>query len=696
MKYTFKSGEGAISARSGRLTGVGPITRPPAPQSLGSAVSGPVSSVSGGGTVLGATVPVVYGYNKLKGYLSFVRREQEKLYMSWVYASGKLPQLLLNDNIDSVIFNGEKVDLVYGDVAGVKFEQRNGRVDGSIDGYIAQLGPEFQFNHPGMAMVTGLCEDTREAEIASLNLEVITDGRLFVDFRTPLGPETSNTNNVAVAWDILTSTWPWAGVLDPTTDSSNIDINYDQWLEWANWCDDTTVTPYDYVNRTPDLSRETALGTNRWAFNGIVRSTNHWAAADAVLYNAFLKIVHVDGKFMLRPETDVVPTSVYIPEGRFIGVPTISDAEPNTVPTEMEISYISKVDFSSCIIMYTHPSAKGKHVKLASTIYGCNSQKQAIRWAEQKTLLMRERWTVRMMCGPEVANVAPGGIVEAFLPYGFGDSFVRVMSIISKPEMGKYEISGRVMPGSVESIEIINEYSGEDTSGGWETGTPNAVQSFSLAVYSRMSSRDTYAPMINAAWTAPIDGPRPRFYELKQENTVIARVFGLKWSGPVMDTGGNVTFTVAAVGYNGLEGPTVPYSANLDLGHVSGLGGIPINGAGSDIDAGQYVFDDGIAEFVLRKHPHNYELHTLTMTAGLTAIGDHLLDSGNSVRSVNATLINDSVFIPVSTSFSGDYFAVNIENPNAVDLYFSVWVGIDNTSEASGGDIGVDMPSEVS
>ena len=428
MKFTLNPSSGQDSLTINRPPLPTPIVRPPAPYTLATSITGPVVAVNGGGTILGATVPVCYGYNKPKGYLAFIRRTGSELLMIWVYASGKCPGV----GGENIFFNGEPA--TGGGVAGVSFKHKQGGAAQVPDQWLIDLGSDFEYAYPGQALVLGKIANTRKVDVTSLNLSVITEGRLIRDFRTPLAAEASVTNNVSIAWDILTSTWPWAGVLDPTPNNSNVDIDYDQWVEWANWCDNTSIAPYDYPLRQWGTS--VALGAERWAFNGTVKDTNHWLAADAVLANAFLRIVHVDGRFMLRPETDTVPTSVYIPEGRFMGVPTINDADPDTVPTEMEVGYISKVDFSQCKIMYTHAAAKGKHVKLASTIYGCNSQKQAIRWIEQKTKLMRERWTVKMMCGPEIANVAPGDIIEAFLPYGFGDSFIRTMSIISNPELG--------------------------------------------------------------------------------------------------------------------------------------------------------------------------------------------------------------------------------------------------------------------
>ena len=699
MRVTFNAGVGDVSKKTALQGSVRPVDRPPTTTGLGSSITGPVSSASGGGTILGATIPVAYGYNKLTAYLSFARREQEKLWLSWVYASGKVPALVYdptppytNGTLKQMIFNSEPIEEAFGNKAGFKFAHRNGEVNQAVDGYIGLLGSEFQFKHPGMAMVTGYCKDTRECDVSSLNMKVITDGRLFVDFRTPLASEASIVNPVSVAWDILTATWPWPGFLDSETSSANVDIHYDQWAEWADWCESTTVEQYDYRLGAPGSSK-LLTGQNRWDFNGIVKQTNPWTAADAVLYSSFLKLVYVDGKVMLRAETDVVPTSVYIPEGRFIGVPTINDTNPDIVPSEMEIAYISKVDFSECKIVYTRPSAPGKYVKLASTIYGCNSQKQAIRWAEQKTWLLNENWIVKMVCGIEVVDTAPGDIIKAFLPYGFGDSYVRVMSIISKPELGKYEISGRIVIDSTVSLEDMDEYTGSDADGGWETGTPAVPASFSCTAGSVKTSKDTYQPVIDAIWTPPLTGPRPRYYELKQGSTIIARAFGLKWSGPVLGTDATI-ISVHAISYSGLPGPSLSVGVNLNIGYVSGLGGVDLDSMGDD-DGGTYIYNESTNAFEYVVMPANFEVHTITIPNGSTAVGDSIKDITNTVRTVTASITESaSPWVPYTVAFSGHAFGVQLpDGPYGYNIVFSVVVGV-YPKASTGEQGGATLPEE--
>lgn len=684
MKFTFNSS--SDSSRVERKASIVPLVRPPGSNMLGSSVTGPVASASGGGTVIGATIPVAYGYNKLKGYLAFTRRVQEELYLAWVYTSGKV-------NFPggaNIFFNGESC--ASQPVAGAVFDANNGGASQSVNAWLSGLGSQFAFSYPGQAMVFAYFEDTRYADLGSLNLEVITDGRLFKDFRTPSAAEAHITNPVSIAWDVLTSSWPWPGVLDDTASSSNIDIDYDQWAEWADWCDETSVRQYDYVSESWD-SYVTLTGQKRWTFNGIVKETNAYRAANSVLANSFLKIVHSDGKLRLRAETDTAPTSVYIPEGRFFGVPTITDTDPGLVPTEMKVGFISKEDFSSCSVLYTVPSAAGEHSPLGLMLYGTNTQKQAVRWAEQKALLLQERLTVKMVCGPEVANVASGDIIKSFLPYGFGDSFVRVMSIIGKQDLGKYEISGRIIPGSVVSVDDTNEYVAQTNDGGWETGTPEICGSFSCVADSVKTSNDTYQPVIDALWTPPLSGPRPRYYELKQEGTIVARVFGLKWSGPVLSGGSAVDFTIAAVGFNGQEGPTRLVTRNLDIGYVSGIGGTDLADAASE-DGSTIIYDINDDTFRMVKHYATHEYHTLTVPGTVDNAGDLINDLTNVVRAISATPKTDSANNPVdfTVSFSGPVFS--IKHPNGatgydIDYYCLVSLTPKSTS---GTDSGVPLP----
>jgi len=675
MKYRLdpSSGERSHLIRPGStLGGTSPVTRPPAPPSPGSGLSGPVASAPGGGTVLGAVIPVAYGYNKLIGKLAFVCRNIEKLYLGWVYAAGEVN----TPSASKILFNGEET--INGAIAGFVFDGTSvGSITQSVNPWIlSELSSDYHFSYPGYAMIFAKCVNTRNADAASLGLEVITNGRKIVDFRTPASASGHNTNPVSVAFDILTSKWPWPGMLSDITDSSNPDIDYDNFAEWANWCDNTSITRYDYITDAP--LPPVAIGQKRWEFNGIVTKRNAWDAADAVLSPAFLKLVYVDGKVRIRAEADVIPSDIYIPKGKFIGVPAINHVDPNSIATDIEVTYTSKIDFSQCKINYMRSSAAGKCVELTSMIYGCNSQKQAIRWAEQKVKILKECWIVKMTLGPEVANRAPGDIIKAFLPYGFGDSFVRIMSIQTKPELGRYEISGRIVPESIESVIIENEYTGKNTGGGWSTGTPYAVHNFYIGVHSRRTSRDTYAPIIRASWSAPLEGPRPRYYELKQNTAIIARVFGVKWSGPILSGGNNELFTVNAIGYDGSEGPTTGLHMNVDLGSVSGIGGIPINsGPGTGDDGGSYVFDEGVSEHVLMKMPANFEIHTITILSGNTSATGQLNDITNFTQSVSATPST-----PLTTSFeywatyAGAGFRIDISASQTYDITFELIVGV--------------------
>jgi len=684
MKFTFKSGIGSSITRPS----IGPLppVRPPGGAAHPSSITGPVASATGGGTVLGATIPIMYGETRIKGFLALAERYDEMLTLVWVLCSGEcaIPLAtecyLNNELVDSG--GGSYLDYIVATSSAPGSVSQGGAIMPVMSWLNTESGTtDYSFLYPGQTIFAARI-NTLLADLTSFNLEWDGNGRRFADFRTPY-TVAAHKNPVLIAWDILTSEWPWPGVLNDELDPSlNLDIDIDQWTEWADWCDGTTVYKYDYTTKVRDPIG-VALGRPRWEFNGVVKNTNPWDAANAVLSNSFLTLVNVNGRVQIRAEADVTPSDVYIPEGRFLSHVEINDADPNTIPTEMEVAFIAAENYSECKIVYQRPSVPGEYVKLASTLYGCNLQSQALRWAEQSAKIYRERWSVKFLAGTEVANAAPGDIIEAYLPYGFGDTFIRVMSIIAQHDKGKYQIMGRLVLESVESVDLGSTYSPENPDGGWSTGTPNVPRNFLINVYSKKSSRDTYAPMINVSWDPPLSGPRVRFYELKQESTIIARVFGVKWSGPVMDTQSSARFYVSAVGFNGTESTLVMSRAvNLDVGFVSGIGGTPVGG-GSGLDGGVLVFNDSVGEYQPVVHPHNFELHSLIVQAGLTVSNTGSINAAGDSEIVSAiatptSLVPSTLNYFVNRALSTPPYTFQIEQGYALayPVSYDVVVGI--------------------
>ncbi len=597
MKVSFASGSGRLARPP---AGVQPPIPPVARGGLETALTGPLSSLSGG-SIMGQVVPVVYGTAKVPGKLAFVVRDESRLVLVWVYAMGLVntPSLAAD-----IIFNGEPAaNITFG-----SWSFKNGNPQQIVLTPLTSLGSAYEFSYPGFALVCLDIPSTRNVDAGSLNLEVKTGGRIIKDFRNPGAPAAINKNPVCIAYDILTSTWPWPGMY------TDADLDLENWTEWADWCEETQVTRFDFKNGV--ALPPVAINQTKWEFNGAITDPNPLSAANKVLAVAHMSLVNVGGKIRIRAEADVTPSGVVVGAGRFFGEPEITDKYPDGIPTEIEVAYRARSDNSECSIFYREPSATGRYVKLGVTLNGCDLQRQALRWAEQKAKLLRERWAVRLVTGPEVAGVFPGDIIQADLPYGFGMSYIRVISTDQRHDTGKYSITGRIVPDSVESIQDGNEYTGKDTGGGWETGTPNAPELFSAAIHSRQLSRDHYQPMLYAEWQPPKTGPRVRYYELLQDSVIIARVFGTRWTGPVLEIG-QTRFSCVAVGFDGSESaPASSGTYDTRVGYVSGLNTVPLSGGPQDGGSGFY-YDDSNDEMVPGGASYTHEYHDVS-TSGTT------------------------------------------------------------------------------
>jgi len=398
----------------------------------------------------------------------------------------------------------------------------------------------------------------------SLNHEADIIGRVFEDFRN--GSVAAHRNPVVIAYDILTSEWPWGIGIDP----SHIDVS--QWRTYANWCDDV-------INAQA-----------RFTFNGVISEKDPFKAAQYVLSHAHLSISDT-GK-MLRIISNGDEASVLTVEmSDFFSSPNLVMAEPGTILSDVEVFYHAQSDESDHSVYYSKAVTPDLFSKASHRMNGFIHPWEAYRWAYQRQKLSEEVWSITCKVGPIVADCIPGNVITMYItPFGeYKD--VRILSINATQELGVYVIRGRIIAGSVVCPDHVDDDGDGIIDPGWETGTPNPPQNVNLTVHVHRTSNDTEEPIVKISWNPPNKGPRVQYYEVRYGAYILAHVSALKWSGQA-PSDGNIKLTVASVGIDGTQSAGVDSNlVDASLGMTTGAYGVQYSGAITG-DAGQYAFDD--------------------------------------------------------------------------------------------------------
>lgn len=428
-----------------------------------------------GNSAEGEVWTVSYGNVKVPGLLMFAEVVNTTLYCVWTFGFGVISAW------NGVTMNKEDITAIDGLIT---TETREGNVSQAVTSILNLFGHVDTF--PGLTLYGATFYIPDSDFGGSLNIEANIDARKCIEFRTakPAFNTLIYTDNlVLVAYDILTSEWPWTSEIDPA------DIDLDSWTDLANQCDGIVGG---------DASRG-----GRFRYRGTFDNRDAWSAAKEVLRHAHMHVAAVGSKFYLWYEGDITPKTDVI--SRWFATPECMHAEPGTILTEVNVLYWSFEDNDQRNVFAEIPAAAGAFVQSEVSMNGFREAFMAFRWGMQEIALRNEIWEVHAATGPEAAQLLPGDIVPCLLTNGFGLQNVRILEVPTEIEKGKYQIKGRIYGSTVQNEDNI----ALDPSGTWIPPWQSGVDNLPSAVNQEFifsGDWETYTrggdPDDLSAWTA--------------------------------------------------------------------------------------------------------------------------------------------------------------------------------------------------